>query len=78
MSPRVRRGRSTHFRCWARCVERAQEASAAVYSNRMTLRPLARGSALEVVINKYPLSDIGLNYTGYGTDMRVHSFAGRL
>lgn len=53
-------------------VEGAREAFGLVYSNTMTVQPLGRGSKVDVVINNCQLSQIGLNYSGYGADVRVH------
>ena len=50
----------------------AREAFAAIYSNCMTVEAIERGNPIDVIINNCPLSDIGLNYTGYGADVRVH------
>ena len=56
----------------ARDVEGAREAFAQVYANTMTLQPLGRGDLIDVAINNCPLTQIGLNYSRYRGDVRVH------
>ena len=55
----------------ARHIEGAREALCAIYSNDMVLEPTERGSVVEAVINNCQLSQIGLNYSGYGGGVHV-------
>lgn len=56
----------------ARNMEDAHDALSRVYSNNMTVESLERHHAIDISINNCQLSQIGLNYTGYGADVRVH------
>lgn len=53
-------------------VEGAREALSAVYSNNMRLEPLARNGIVDITINSCQLQQTGLNYTGYGSGVRVN------
>ncbi len=53
-------------------IEGARQALSAVYSNNMSLAPLARGGVIDITVNSCQLSQTGLNYTGYGAGVRVN------